>query len=155
MKTHFVITADGQLACSSPSYVAMATSGRDVCTTCERRIDDIVYTATRLAKAAGAQAQAAGDKRMLRTLKYLRSLDAEDAEVAHCQCGVWSRVRCEHTGAADDLVTVEWMPEDRRVSHTAAGNRGVYPHNGAIRLRVTHACAAAICAEAGDWATRL
>lgn len=76
MKTHFVVTAEGQLACGSNSYVAMATAGRDVCASCERRLDDIIYAAVQLAKTPGAAALAVGDKRMARTLKYLRSLDA-------------------------------------------------------------------------------
>ena len=76
-------------------------------------------------------------------------------KLAHCQCGVWSRARCAHVGPAADFVVVEWMPPDLRASHADARNRGVYPHNGAIRLTVTPACADAICAEDGDWTTRL
>jgi hypothetical protein len=33
-----------------------------------------------------------------------------------------------------DLVLVETMPEHLRASHEAAGNHGVYPHNGAERI---------------------
>lgn len=79
MKTHFVVTAEGQLACGSNSYVAMATAGRDVCASCERRLDDIIYAAVQLAKTPGAAALAVGDKRMARALKYLRTLGADDA----------------------------------------------------------------------------
>ena len=43
--------------------------------------------------------------------------------------------------AAVDAVVVEWMPEYLRASHEAAGNSGRYPANGALRLRVTPACA--------------
>ena len=76
-------------------------------------------------------------------------------KVARCECGAWLGEQCEHSGPACDLVTVEWMPEDRRASHVAAGNQGTYPHNGAVRLRVSAECADAICAESGEWATRL
>ena len=48
---------------------------------------------------------------------------------------------CEWTGTPSDLVTVEYMPEDLRASHRAAHNYGTYPHNGALRLHVTPACA--------------
>ena len=75
--------------------------------------------------------------------------------VARCQCGTWSGERCEHVGPPADLVTVEWMPEDLRASHAAAGNSGTYPHNGAVRLRVSSECADAITDDAGEWATRL
>jgi hypothetical protein len=34
----------------------------------------------------------------------------------------------------DDLVLVETMPEHLRASHEAAGNHGVWPHNGAERF---------------------
>lgn len=76
-------------------------------------------------------------------------------EVARCECGTWSGVRCEHVGPVADLVTVEWMPEYLRASCVAANNRGTYPHNGAVRLRVELGCADVIIDEAGDWATRL
>jgi len=36
---------------------------------------------------------------------------------------------------------VEYMPEHLRASHDAAGNRGTYPHNGAVRLRLERSCA--------------
>lgn len=35
------------------------------------------------------------------------------------------------------MVTVETMPDWCRASHRAAGNWGVYPHNGAERSEVT------------------
>lgn len=31
---------------------------------------------------------------------------------------------------------IEYMPVQHRVSHTAAGNDGRYPHNGAVRVYV-------------------
>jgi hypothetical protein len=47
-----------------------------------------------------------------------------------------------------ETVLVEHMPESLRASHEAAGNRGVYPHNGALRLRVSQGCADDV---ADDW----
>lgn len=37
------------------------------------------------------------------------------------------------SGGAHDIVVVEHMPVYLRASHEAAGNCGVYPHNGATR----------------------
>ncbi len=34
------------------------------------------------------------------------------------------------------FVTIETMPEHLRASHRAAGNWGVYPHNGAERREI-------------------
>lgn len=59
----------------------------------------------------------------------------------HCQCGEWTGEYCEWTGALDGMVVVEYMPECWRSSHTAAGNSGVYPQNGAIRVAVERSCA--------------
>lgn len=64
-----------------------------------------------------------------------------------CQCGTATGVRCE--GAADGTV-VEWMPEDLRASHQAAGNAGSWPHNGSLRLEVNSSCAADLLAGDED-----
>ena len=58
-----------------------------------------------------------------------------------CECGEVTGVRCEWSGPREQTVVVEWMPEHLRASHEAAGNGGVYPHNGAERLRVYADCA--------------
>lgn len=60
-----------------------------------------------------------------------------------CECGAAMGERCAGT-LGDDAVEIEWMPEHLRESHRAAGNSGRYPHNGALRLRVTPECAALI-----------
>jgi hypothetical protein len=44
---------------------------------------------------------------------------------------------------------IEHMPEYLRGSHEAAGNRGVCPANGAVRLRVEQSCAESLCDD--DW----
>lgn len=49
-----------------------------------------------------------------------------------------------------DVVTIETMPDCWRGSHRAAGNWGVYPHNGAERSEVTVDEAEAIIAEDPD-----
>lgn len=76
---------------------------------------------------------------------------AERAEVAEqapaCESGTATGEPCAWDGDADDLVTVEWMPEHLRASHEAAGNWGEYPYNGAERLRCCPACAEMLQAE--------
>lgn len=66
---------------------------------------------------------------------------AAETEANRCQCGEATGERCEGDLRSDGCVTVEWMPPQYRESHRAAGNAGVYPHNGALRLRVTTDCA--------------
>jgi hypothetical protein len=70
---------------------------------------------------------------------------------AHCQCGQWSGVRCQWEGPRSETVAVEFMPEAARESHRAAGNSGVYPHNGALRIRVERSCAEHMAATDGEW----
>jgi hypothetical protein len=69
-----------------------------------------------------------------------------------CECGEWSGERCAWEGPLSETVVVEWMPEDLRASHGRGGHHGVYPHNGAMRLRVEHSCAGRILDESGGWA---
>jgi hypothetical protein len=59
----------------------------------------------------------------------------------HCECGQATGERCEWSGPIDQTVLVEYMPEQYRASHEAAGNSGVYPHNGAVRIRCERSCA--------------
>jgi hypothetical protein len=40
-----------------------------------------------------------------------------------------------------------------KASHRAAGNSGVYPHNGARRIRVERTCAEHMVAVDDDWVT--
>ncbi len=68
-----------------------------------------------------------------------------------CECGEVTGQSCDWSGDKKDTVLVEHMPEQHRSSHEAAGNRGMYPHNGAMRIRVYYGCADAICD--GDWTT--
>jgi hypothetical protein len=71
-------------------------------------------------------------------------------ETEGCQCGEWSGVRC--TGTLDaDAVTVVFMPANLRDSHVTGRNRGAYPHNGAVRIRVHPRCAALMIESEGDW----
>lgn len=75
-----------------------------------------------------------------------------DSGQVRCDCGECTGVRCEWVGPRSETVVVEYMPEHLRASHEAARNRGVYPHNGALRLRVEQSCADAIIEDSGDWA---
>lgn len=66
-----------------------------------------------------------------------------------CQCGTVNGSPCGWRGPPQWAATVEHMPEHLRASHQAARNRGVYPHNGAVRLHVSKECAEHICDD--DW----
>lgn len=79
--------------------------------------------------------------------------EAIEASTVRCECGSITTVRCSWVGAKSDTVTVEHMPEQHRASHEAAGNRGVYPHNGAVRLQLSPECAESLCD--GDWTTQV
>lgn len=59
----------------------------------------------------------------------------------HCACGAVTGERCTWHGPATQMVVVETMPECVRASHEAAGNRGRWPDNGALRIAVQHECA--------------
>lgn len=79
--------------------------------------------------------------------------DSEEVEATtvRCSCGDWSGVRCDWVGHLDETLLVEHMPDSVRSSHEAAGNRGIYPHNGALRSRVHRDCAAHIVSIDGEW----
>lgn len=50
-----------------------------------------------------------------------------------------------------EMVLVERMPEHLRASHTAAGNRGTWPHNGSERILMHRDDAAALVADDAEW----
>lgn len=64
-----------------------------------------------------------------------------------CECGEITGERCAWTGPIELTTIVEHMPPQWRDSHFASGNRGVWPNNGALRLRVSRVCAALLCDE--------
>lgn len=68
-----------------------------------------------------------------------------------CNCGEWSGERCAWTGPREQTVLVEFMPEFLRESHEAARNRGVWPHNGAVQIRVEKSCAKHMIKHDGEW----
>lgn len=74
------------------------------------------------------------------------------AKTIRCECGEWCGEACEWSGPKSETVVVEYMPEEHRSSHDAAGNRGTYPANGARRIRVERSCAARMIEHDGDWA---
>lgn len=80
---------------------------------------------------------------------------SDASQAVCCECGEWSGVACEWSGCRADTVRVEVMPGQHRSSHDAAGNHGTYPHNGAIRLRVSLDCAEHMVDCDGEWVTRL
>ena len=74
-----------------------------------------------------------------------------EPETVRCACGEWSGHRCSWVGPESETVLIEYMPEQHRSSHTAAGNRGVYPANGARRVRVERSCADSMIDQDGEW----
>ena len=68
-----------------------------------------------------------------------------------CGCGRITGERCAWSGDKAETVLLEWMPDHIRASHVAAGNRGVYPANGAERLRVERSCAELIHRSDPEW----
>ena len=73
-------------------------------------------------------------------------------EIVRCQCEEAFGEICSWTGPRSETVVLEWMPDHLRASHRAAGNRGVYPENGAVRLRVARECAELLLETDADWA---
>ena len=69
--------------------------------------------------------------------------------LAKCESGQATGERCAFEDDADLLTEIEYMPEHLRASHEAAGNRGVYPANGALRLHVCQDCQEALVDD--DW----
>lgn len=67
--------------------------------------------------------------KMERAFKALGSWPTNDVGEEYCQVQHGA-----HLGYPSPLVIVETMPDHLRGSHRAAGNWGVYPHNGAERL---------------------
>ena len=69
-----------------------------------------------------------------------------------CQCGDWGGEPCVWRGPASDMVIVEWMPDEHRASHAAAGNSGSFPANGSQRIAVERSCAEMMIDTDGEWA---
>jgi len=75
--------------------------------------------------------------------------------VLRCECGAVDGEQHDYDlDGSEDVAVLEWMPLQHRASHEAAGNCGVYPHDGAVRMVVLRECAERVVAEAGDdrWA---
>lgn len=70
---------------------------------------------------------------------------------APCGSGEATGVRCSGAGTR----TIEWMPVHLRASHVAAGNGGIWPHNGAERLLCCDACADSLLADDAEWASEV
>lgn len=70
---------------------------------------------------------------------------------AICECGSVTGQECEWSGPKSETVRVELMPEHLRASHEAAGNCGVWPGNGAERLRISRDCLEALLESEGEW----
>jgi hypothetical protein len=69
-----------------------------------------------------------------------------------CQCGMLVETECNALVDIDDMVVIEYMPKYFRESHILARNKGIYPHNGAIRAAVSSICAEEIMQDDPEWA---
>lgn len=81
-------------------------------------------------------------------------IERPEQETVRCECGEWTGEACAWKGPIDQTVRVEYMPRQHRASHAAAGNGGVYPHNGSVRVRVHPDCADLLLEDATEarWA---
>lgn len=78
--------------------------------------------------------------------------DDLDTTVVPCECGSHSDGGpCYASVPENGCVLIEYVPQHLRASHTAAGNSGVYPHNGSLRIRVHPDCAQEILLFDPDW----
>jgi hypothetical protein len=77
--------------------------------------------------------------------------DQGEEDAHECECGDIMGEACCWSGPISETVTVEWMPEQYRASHEAAGNAGSYPYNGAIRLRLARSCYERLKEYEGKW----
>ena len=68
-----------------------------------------------------------------------------------CECGETCDEPCSWEGNTASTVIVQWMPFHLRDSHVAACNRGVYPLNGAVRIRCEKSCASKLLERDGEW----
>lgn len=76
-------------------------------------------------------------------------------DILNCECGEWSGEPCQWQGPRSETVVVEFMPEQHRASHEACNNRGSYPANGAVRIRVEWSCADHMVRCDGDWCEQI
>ena len=96
------------------------------------------------------RAERANDRDGCYRLEIIAALKAAGRHpLAKCESGQATGERCAFEDDADLLTEIEYMPEHLRASHEAAGNRGVYPANGALRLHVCQDCQEALVDD--DW----
>ena len=79
------------------------------------------------------------------------SIQESEIPSVACQCGEHRGDRCSWSGPQSETVLVEYMPAQHRGSHRAAGNRGTYPANGAVLIRVSAECGDAMVEHDGEW----
>lgn len=87
------------------------------------------------------------------TTYQLSDGNATESTVPACASGDATHETCHWLGDASELTEIEYTPEHIRASHTAAGNSGCYPHNGAIRMHVCPSCAESLVD--GEWCTEV
>lgn len=135
-KTYSIDTGDGNQLCAG-------LQGHDYARqVAQRRADELGQSVYLYAPSEVAEAEERGEEH-----------ESEEIEptTVRCECGDCSGVRCSWVGDVGDTVVVEWMPPYLRASHEAAGNSGVYPHNGAERLIVAASCAEWMSETEAGW----
>jgi hypothetical protein len=95
------------------------------------------------------------DMVILEELSVILQVCAKLDKMVKCACGELRGELCSAVESQEELVKLEFMPLHLRASHRAAGNRGVYPHNGARRILVSRACAEEIIDVDGEWCHRV
>lgn len=78
-------------------------------------------------------------------------MNAQGNTDVQCECGEWSGERCCWSGPKSETVVVEFMPEWLRDNCITAHNRGLYPSNGAQRIRVERSCAERMIEVDPEW----
>lgn len=92
------------------------------------------------------------DKYHYENVGSLEEARARAAGLIRCQCGEVTGTQCERFCRRSEMLVIEWMPYQHRASHEAAGNRGEYPANGALRLLCAADCAALLVENEEGWA---
>lgn len=101
----------------------------------------------------GQLAERMGDAATVADARAMRELlgDSGYSETGDVPQTEWAAMLERAVASAADLVAIEYMPEHLRASHEAAGNAGIYPHNGAVRYACSQALADDMVETFGDW----
>lgn len=111
-----------------------------------RRVNDLAYVTV-----AGAGIRISYHRDERGPVVHHRPVDSPHGEDVPCECGEWSGESCQWQGSPSGMICVEFVPDWLRGTHEAAGGAGSYPHNGAIRVKVSAQCARLMTDTDGEW----